>query len=115
MSNFVCNGLLVGASNDMQINTEPLKACVPTVIELSDTDWLAAVAYAAMRRVLNEGDRGPQRDMGQDINQHVDQTGLIGEIVGLRVAEIAYSEPPYKVRHNLLAWRRPLERSRHHS
>jgi hypothetical protein len=92
-----------------QINLEPLMACVPTIVELSETDWLAAVAFASMRRALNDGDRGPQRDMGRDINQRGDETGLIGEIVGLRVAEDAYSEPTYKVRHNLLAWRRPLD------
>ncbi len=92
-----------------QIDLEPLKACVPTIVELSDTDWLAAVAFASMRRALNDGDRGPQRDMGRDINQRGDETGLIGEIVGLRAAEKAYSEPPYQVRHNLLAWRRPLD------
>lgn len=89
-----------------QIDLMPLKACVPTIVELSDTDWLAAVAYAAMRRVLNDRDRGPQRDMGRDINQRGDETGLIGEIVGLRVAEKAYSESSYHVWHNLLAWRR---------
>lgn len=81
---------LWGQVMNRQIDLVPLKAYTPTIVELSDTDWLAAVAFASMRRALNDGDRGPQRDMGQDINQRGDETGLIGEIVGLRVAEKVY-------------------------
>jgi len=94
-----------------QIDLAPLYASVPTIVKLSDTDWLAAVAFASMRRVLNDNDRGPQRDMGQDINQRGDEAGLIGEIVGLRVVENAYPEPSYRVQHNLLAWSWPLDAS----
>lgn len=92
-----------------QIDLAPLHAIVPTIVGLSDTDWLAAVAFASMRRVLNDDDRGPQRDMGQDINQRGDEAGLIGEIVGLRVVENTYPEPSYHVQHNLLAWSWPLD------
>lgn len=96
-------------SGTSQVHLAALEARVPAIAELSDSDWLAAMAYASMRRTLNDGARGPQRDMGHDINQRGDEAGLIGEIVGLRLAERAYPAPAYHVQHSLLAWRWPLD------